>query len=427
MGLPRINSARTSALWVDENAGHDIIRLLVLVVLLHLYLPDGADYLRAYRRYRSRASQFFDDCVDGGMKPVKNQFQFRLNLLLAGRSVAHLYIDGQPGTKTTYFVSLVRGADNLWWLRHRKIRLAPTALARDGVFASWRNPPPHPDVVCIQEPLLDRVITGGVSCAAFAEEANQVYEVARQLTQVCAVCQLLGCLHRNEIVTWHEPGRVVLRADMAGNPWTQPYGFAQIAVSPYARHGSIKARINVLACASDVGLYTEQTPRSIQPAIRGVSEYEGNPNEPTEKTLLAELLLSRLLPVVGVVDAAGMVNLFALHYDQSQQKGVVGQLSAGRSLHASTGLPLIRCTDQRSRQVWIPNRPLLSILRELLDDPTPSEQAKLDRWYAITRVFGFLGVVNSSRLPGYFDQWGVPLPEDAERNISDKEAAIGGT
>jgi len=425
MGVPRIKSARASSLWVNTPAYQDTVRLLLLSVLLRLYLPDGADFIRGYRRYRSRASQFFDDCVSGAVQPVKNEFQARLDALLPGQSSAHLYVDRVPGTKAVYFASLLRGKDGLWRLRHRKIRLAPETLARDGVFASWNNPAPHPDVVCAQTPLLDRVVTGGLSCEVFAEEVNSVFEVARQLTQVCAVCEMVGCLHRYEIITWHEPGRVVLRADMTGNPWTRPYGFTGVTVRPYARPGSVKARVTVWACASDAGLYTVQSPRSIQPTIKGVTEYGGSPYGPAEKLLLSELLLSRLIPVAGAVDPEGRVNLFGLHYDIDQQRGVVGQIAAGRSLRASAGLPLIRPAHQAKRQlVWVPNSALLSILRELVYDPSPDEDSRLDRWYALMRAFRSFGVRDMADLPDYFALRGLPLPNGASEHVAALTAAV---
>lgn len=426
MGFPRISSARDSALWVSEAATQDVTRLLMLIILLRLYLPDGTDFVQVYRRYRSRASQFFDDCVSGKVTPVRNKLQAILDATMVGQSVAHLYIRGEPGSKASYFVSLFRAESGMWRLRHRKIRLAPEPLVRDGIFASWSNDLRHPDVVCAQMPRLERVITGGLACATFAEEANGIYEVGRQLTQICAVCQVFGCLPRNEIVTWHEPGRVVLRADMGGNPWTQPYEFKRVACNPYAWAGTTKARVIVHARASDAGLYTVQPIRSLQATFKGVSGYAGRPHEPTEKLLLGELLLSRLIPLVGVDDGSGTVNLFGLHYDLNKQQGVIGQMAAGRSQRSVEGLPRVRLEIRQSRRIWIPNPALLSILRDLLYDPSPDEEARLDRWYALTRVFGYFGIPNAMRLTDYFSCHNTPLPDGAENHIKVLEAALKG-
>jgi len=292
--------------------------------------------------------------VRDDVQPCANAAQAELARLLPAGQVAHLYVGcwGEDDAShyvslcwdeddASHYVSLIRGADGLFRLRHRKIRVAPKNLARDGVFASWGKITPRPDIACGLTPTWDRVLTGGKATRDFIGEAATVYEVRRQLSHCAMVCELFGCLHRGELVTWHDPGRAVLRVDAAeGDGWTAPYGFTGLAVRPYAQPGTQKMRVTVWACASDAGLYAAQSPRCVLASVKGVTEHR--PGSRAEGRLLSELLLSRLLPFVDVAGEDGKVGLVGLHYDMARQQGVLGGFMAGRSLRSCGGLPMVK-------------------------------------------------------------------------------------
>ncbi len=341
MPAPKITLPRTSHLRVDTAAAKDTPRLLLLAALLALYCPDDADRLALYRRHRGNATLFFDTCVSGDIQPCANAAQAELARLLPAGQVAHLYVGCWDDADATHYVSLIRGADGLFRLRHRKIRVAPQNLARDGVFASWGKITPRPDIACGLTLAWDRVLTGGRATRDFIGEAATVYEVRRQLSHCAMVCELFGCLHRGELVTWHDPGRAVLRVDAAeGDGWTAPYGFTGLTVRPYAQPGTQKMRVTVWACASDAGLYAAQSPRCVLASVKGVAEHR--PGSRAEGRLLSELLLSRLLPFVDVAGEDGKVGLVGLHYDMARQQGVLGGFMAGRSLRSCGGLPMVK-------------------------------------------------------------------------------------
>lgn len=416
MAAPRIILARNSALRVDTASVKDTPRLLLLIALLRLYCRDGADAIGLYRQYRNQASLFFNACARGDIQPSANKMQAELARLIPAGQVAHLYIGCWGDAEATHYVSLIRGDDGLFRLRHRKIRVAPQHLARDGVFVSWGEITPRPDIACGLTPALDRVLTGGRATRDFVAEAATVYEVRRQLTHCAMLCQLFGCLHRDELVTWHDPGRAVLRVDAAaGDGWTRPYGFTGGAVRPYAQPGTQKMRVTVRACASDAGLYAIQSPRCVMATVKGVAEYR--PAGRAEGRLLAELLLSRLVPFVGVV-GEGRVSLVGLHYDATRQQGVLGGLMSGRSLRSCDGLPMVKAADGEEGRLWLPNAALLTILRGLIYDETPDAEARVERWYALTRVLRCFGVSAPADYPDYFARCGLPLPAGGDGHIA---------
>ena len=428
MPAPRIILARDSPLRVDTASAKDRPRLLLLIALLRLYCRDQADLISLYRRYRNQASLFFDACVRGDVQPCANETQAELSRLLPGSQNAHLYIGCWDDREATHYVSLILGVDGLFRLRHRKIRIAPQQLARDGAFVSWGEITPHPDIACARTPTLDRVLTGGKATRDFLAEAQGVYETRRQLSHCAMLCELFGCLHRKQLVTWHEPGRAVLTVDTAaGDGWTRPYDFAGGAVRPYAQPGTQKNRVTVWACASDAGLYVSQSPRSVQATVKGVDEYQ--PSDRTEARLLSELVFARLLPFLGVVGPEGRVNVVGLHYDVERQRGIIGEFLRGRSLRSCEGLPMVKASESRPgdpqvyRRVWLPNAALLTILRDLIHDPTPDEAARLERWYALTRVFHFFGLSEPADYPNYFSRCGLPLPTGADDHIAGLAAA----
>ena len=422
MAVPRTTLHRNSPLWVGTVTAKNTPRLLALIAVNCLYSQEGTDPAVIYRKHRANATLFFDSCVRGDIQPCRNAAQAELARLLPASQVAHLYFGCWGHDDVTHYVSLVRGVDGLFRLRHPKIRVAPKHLARDGVFASWGKITPRPDLACGLPIVWDRVLTGGRATHDFIAEATNVYEVRRQLTHCAMLCELFGCLHRDELVTWHEPGRAALRVNnQMKNGWINPYEFFGVDVRPYAQPGTQKMRVTVFACASDAGLYAAQSPRCVMASVKGLVEYQ--PQSRMEGWLLSEILLSRLLPFVGAVGANGKVSLLGLHYDVGHQKGIIGEFISGRLLRHCEGIPMVKPVNRQGKQFWLPNAALLTVLQGLIYDPTPDNAARLERWHALTRVFRAFGVSDPAEMPNYFIHCGLPLPADATDHIADLIAA----
>lgn len=425
MAAPRFRLPRASTVRVETQTRQDVARLLLLTALLCLNSRDGADLIRLYRLWRNRASAFFDACLSGEIAPITNQFQANMNALMPESRTAHLYLPGWGGAQPAYHASLIKGDDGLWRLRHRRLRRVPGVPSRDGVVIGWGDHTPSPDVAISQRPTLTRVLTGGVACKDFGAEAENNFEVRRQLSHSVIVAQLFDALHHNRLVTLHDPGKVVLQVNIGiGDGWTHPHEFTAVAVRPFAPARTQKARVTVWATANDAGLYAAQTPRCILPSIKGATEYHGNQQDQTEARLLSELLFSRLLPLAGILRPNQVVDVYGLHYDADGGRGTIARFAVGLPLQSCKGLPLIRPSEDRTRRVWLPNAPLVSILREAIYDPSPDTEARLDRWYCLTRVLRFFGVLDPNSYPDYFARHRLPLPADAEQHIAALVAAV---
>ena len=421
MAAPQFRLARTSTVRVEARTRQDVARLLLLIALLRLHCRDGADLIRLYRRWRNRASAFFDACLSGEIMPCHNQYQADMNALMPESRTAHLYLPEWGGLEPAYYASLIKDDDGLWRLRHRRLRPVPGTPARDGVAILWGDVTPSPDVAVARTPTLERVLTGGVGCADFGAEAEACFEVRRQLSHAVIVAQLFDALHHDRLVTLHDPGKVVLHVDTSiGDGWTHPHEFTTLAVRPYAPVRIRKARVTVWANAMDTSLYVPQTPRCIMPTVKDATTYQGNPNDRAEAKLLAELLLSRLLPLVGVLRQNQTVDMYGLHYDADQGRGVVAEFAVGLPLKSCKGLPLVGPSAMESgRRLWVANAALVSILREAVYDPSPDTEARIERWHSLRLVLWGLGVASPKDYQAYFAAWGLLLPDGAEQHISD--------
>ena len=420
MATPRFRLTRNSDVRVRTQTRQEVARLLLLIALLHLCSRDEVDLIRLYRQWRNRASAFFDACLSGEITPVANKLQADINALMPESKIAHLYLPAWGGSEPAYYASLIKGSDGLWRLRHRRLRPIPGTPARDGVLILWGDITPSPDVAVARTPMLERVLTGGIACTNFGAEAENNFEVRRQLSHAVIVAELFDALHHNRLVTRHDPGRILLQVNTSiGDGWVHPYAFTSLAVRPYAPTRTQKARVTVWANASEMGLYAEQTPRCVIASVKGAMAYQGNPDDRTEGKLLAEMLLSRLLPLIGVLRADQRVDIYGLHYDADKERGIIAQFGNELSLQACKGLPLVRLgAIQPMQRVWVPNAALLTVLREAIYDPTPDETARYDRWYALARILRFFGVSEPLDLPNYFAGRGLPLPDGADKHIS---------
>ena len=420
MAAPRFRLARISDMRVKTQKQQDVARLLLLIAMLHLYCRDGIDLIREYRRWRNRASAFFDACLSGEIVPAFNKFQDDLNALMPKSNTAHLYLPEWGSSEAAYYASLIRGKDGLWRLRHRRLRPVPGTPARDGVLILWGDATPSPDIVVAQTPTLERVLTGGVSCADFGSEAETCFEVRRQLSHAVIVAHIFDALHHDRLATLHNPGKVDLHVNTdIGDGWVHPYEFVTVAVRPYALARTHKARVVVWGNASDAGLYALQVPRCILPAVKGASIYQGNPKDRTEIRFLSEVLLSRLFPLVGILRLDQRVDVYGLHYDVDRKCGVVAEFAAGLPLRSCKGLPLVKPGEaQTGQRTWIPNAALLMVLRESIYDPSPDEAARMDRWYSLTRTMCYFGVTAPKDYSALFAKYNIPLTLGADHHIT---------
>ncbi len=419
MAAPRFRLTRTSTVRVETQTRQDMARLLTLIALLHLHCRDGADLIRVYRQWRNRASAFFDASLSGEIMPTANRFQADITALMPESRTAHLYLPGWGGSEPAYYASLIKGSDGLWRLRHRRLRPVPGTPARDGVLILWGNVTPSPDVAVARTPVLERVLTGGVACADFGSEAENNFEVRRQLSHAVIVAQVFDAMHHDRLVTQHDPGKVMLHVNTGvGDGWVHPHEFRTLAVRPYALASDKKARVTIWANANDKRLYAAQTPRCIMPSVKGAIPYPREPQDQMEAKLLAELLLSRLLPLIGIVRLDQTVDIYGLHYDADLGHGGVAEFATRLPLKSCKGLPLVRPgQDEQGRCVWVPNAALVAILRESVYDPTPDTEARAERWHSLCIVLRWLGVDTPQDYLTYFAEYGLPLPNGAEQHL----------
>lgn len=421
MAAPNFRLARTSTVQVEARNRQDVARLLTLIVLLHLHCRDGADLIRMYRQWRNRASAFFDACLSGEIVPVANSFQADMNALMPESRTAHLYLPEWGGSECAYYASLIKGNDGLWRLRHRRLRPVPGTPARDGVIVRWGDVTPSPDVAVARTPTLERVLTGGVAYADFGAEAENNFEVRRQLSHAVIVAQVFDALHHDRLVTQHDPGKVILHVNTGvGDGWVHPHEFQTLAVRPYAPAHDQKARVTIWANTSDEGLYAAQTPRCIMPSVKGATAYPRRPQDRAEAKLLAELLLSRLLPLVGILRPDQTVDMYGLHYNADLGRGGVAEFATRLPLRSCKGLPLARLgQDEQGRCLWVPNAALVSILRDAIYDPTPDAEARAERRHSLCVVMRWLGVNTPRDYLACFAEHGLPLPNGAEQHMKD--------
>jgi len=351
------------------------VRRILGIGVINLYYDTPDQKIEVYDENKYSMSIFFDDCVNQAIQPIETEFQRELCSLLPLALHCHLYVGLSDRDTPTHYIPLIRSSVNdLWRIRHRKIRtLAEASATREGVLLYWPQYklPPSPQSAVGVQPHLRRIYTGSTSLSTFADEAQKLYETRRQLSHATLIAHWFASFHRNTIHTFQHPsGRVTFQVSPTTDGYVHPYTFLPTKIRPSA---TTPHKVNVVINSNvDPSLCFPQMPyhRFIAPTLK-------NPrivNLPPNYMIVKELLTTGILPFVGVLDQdTNKVNFYGLHHTPPDEDHPKGQLNIAlyqenRSVRFTHKLPTLYVKKLTRGIRWIPNFALLYFFKEVLLD-----------------------------------------------------------
>ena len=405
---------------------------LLCIALIALYAPDDSDRIDLYRKHRHNMPRFLRACSDGELLPCRNKVQESFVRLCPRSTSLHLYIPVRESDKPTHYVFLVRDEESgLWRLKSPRVYelYPPKKPPRDGILAHWKTEysPVPGDIACGLPMDFRRVLTGGQGIREMVEEIQDNYELRRQLTHCAMVCELFGGMRSGRITVRDVPGKVVFRVSEPGasgdssTAFVTPWDFEPERINPYARKVE-KPSVIVWGSAAAESLCVSQKPRSIQPQVRNAEEYVFDANQKAYQ-FISDILLSRLLPFVGVTDGHGMVDILGISYNPEDQRTIIAAHAVGRRASSFGMIPQFQLYTEHG--LWSPNRIAVEILKamlfekshrveigeNLLLERSSDAEAYEERKYWLARVFKWLGANRPERYPEVFEFWGQPLSD----------------
>jgi hypothetical protein len=388
-------------------------QLYVLIVLIVLNFADNSDKVRLFGMYRKKAPAFFRDCASGDVRPCRNQAQETLSQLCPSSRMIHLYICGRKAGEPSHYIILERDTHNgLWRLRTPRVYYIDSRIRmpHSGVKAYWSGRyTPLPETACGLSLHFSRVLAGGDSIRDLALEVANSYELRRMMTHGAVVTEVFGGF-RDRLITLREsPGKVqfaMSTPDVTADPFITPFGFELVSISPYARKVTMPPVI-LWANATGEGLLVKQRPRSIQPQVKNAVEFK--PKDSEAFGLIRELILSRLVPFVGVLKPDGTADILGLSYDPESWRSFVAVYARSRRSSAFAGIPQFRYKHERG--IWIPNMRAVEVLKGLLFEESPDKEAQEARHYWLHRVFQWQGIGHHEDYPRAFEFWRQPLTD----------------
>jgi hypothetical protein len=409
-------SISTNSLLANQVPGRTqspIEHLYVLIVLIALNFADNSDKVRLFGLYRNKAPAFFRDCASGAVSPCRNQAQETLSELCPNSGTIHLYICGRKAAEPSHYIILERDAHSgLWCLRTPRVYSIGSRirLPHSGAKVYWSGRyTPLPEIACGLSLHFSRVLCGVDSVRDLAKEVVDSYELRRMVTHCALVSDVFGSL-KDRLVTLREsPGKVqfaMSKPDVPADPFVTPFDFELASISPYARKVT-RPPVVVWANATGEGLLVRQRPRSIQPQVKNAVEFR--PKDDKAFGLIRELILSRLVPFVGVLKSDGTTDIFGLSYDPDSERSFVAIYTRSRRPSAFAGIPQFRYKPERG--IWIPNMRAVEALKGLLFEESPDTEAQQARRYWLDRVFEWLGIGHSEDYPHAFEFWRQPLSD----------------
>ncbi len=390
------------------------VRRLMLIAVAALYAKDGWEQAELYRIHKKNSSAFFADCVDGGHVPANNRIQELVSRICPKSTHLNLYIGVHRDSEPSHYVSLVKHVDSGLW-RLRTVRLSAvrsnSRLPRDGIQAYWKTGyTPLPDVAYRFPIYFSRIVTGGSGIHEMVWEIEDSPELQLQLTHCAMVCELFGNLRDDLITVRTSPGKAVFRVhchDNVDSGFVTPYGFESVHVSPYAQSRLEKPNVIVWGNASGESLLVQQVPRSILPQIRNAKKHVFTSAD-GEEEFVSEVLLSRVLPFVGIGRGEDIVDIFGLSYNPDDRQTIVTAYAIGRRSAALTMIPTFDVIPDRIRE-WYPNHRAVEVLKcMLLELDTVSNE----RRNCILRLFEWLGVRKPEIFIRAFQWWRQPLGDE---------------
>ncbi|MEN6415834.1 MAG: hypothetical protein ABFD49_04790 [Armatimonadota bacterium] len=389
-------------------------RLLMLVAVAALYAKDKNEQLDIYRMHRKNSSAFFTACVDGSIEPFENRVQNLINRQCAKSTRLSLYIGIRRDRKPTHYMSLVKSVETgLWRLRSTKLSAVRSdkRLPRDGIQALWKTDyTPLPEIACELTIYFSRILVEGSGIYEMVSEIEDSPELQHQLSHCTMVCELFSNLRNNIMTVRCSPGKAVFRVrhhDREDSGFVTPYDFEPMQVSPYARRVE-KPNVIVWGNALSDSLRVRQIPRSIQPQIRNAQQHSFKTDD-REDEFVSDVLLSRLLPFVGITRNDGTVDVFGLSYSPDDRKTIITAYGLGRREASFTMIPSFRAAvNGNGRRV--PNYRSVEILKHMLlqlDEMTGEQR------YWLMRLFRWLGVQsNLDAFVTMFSFWCHPLSDE---------------
>jgi hypothetical protein len=390
-----------------------IEHLYVLIALIALYFADNSDRVRLFGLHRNKAPAFFKDCAFGAMLPCRNRAQETIGQLCPNSRTIHLYICGRKAGEPSHYIILERDSNSgLWRLRTPRVYYIDSRIRmpHSGVKAYWSGRyTPLPEIACGLGLHFSRVLAGGDSIRDLAHEVADSYELRRMMTHGAVVTEVFGGL-RDRLITLREsPGKVQFATsmpDVPADPFVTPFGFELVSISPYARKVT-RPPVIVWANATGEGLLVRQRPRSIQPQVKGAVDFKTKDSEAFG--LIRELILSRLVPFVGVLKPDGTADILGLSYDPESGQSYVAVYARSRRPSAFAGIPQFRYKQERG--IWIPNMRAVEVLKGLLFEVSPDKEAQEARHYWLHRVFQWQGIGHIEDYPQAFEFWRQPLTD----------------
>lgn len=409
-------SISTSSLLAGRAPGRTQSRLeqqYVLIALIALNFADNSDKVRLFGLYRNKAPTFLRDCASGAVPPCRNRAQETISQLCPNSRTIHLYICGRKAGEPSHYVILERDSHSgLWRLRTPRVYYINSRIRmpHSGVKAYWPGKYTMlPEIACGLSLHFSRVLAGGDSVRDLPLEVAESYELRRMMTQAAVVTDIFNGL-KDGLVTLRElPGKVqfaIGTPDVSADPFVTPFDFELVSISPYARKVT-RPPVIVWANATSEGLLVRQRPRSIQPQVKNAVEFK--PKDSEAFGLVRELILSRLVPFVGVMKHDGTTDFLGLSYDPDSGRSFVAMYARSRRSSAFAGIPQFRYKAERG--IWIPNVRAVEVLKGLLFEESPDAEAQEARRYWLQRVFRWQGIGHHEGYPQAFEFWRQPLTD----------------
>lgn len=404
-----------------------IEHLYVSIVLIALNFADNSDKVRLFGLYRNKAPAFFRDCASGAVRPCQNRAQETISQLCPNSRTIHLYICGRKAGEPSHYIILERDTNNgLWRLRTPRVYYidSRTRMPHSGVKAYWSGRyTPLPEIACGLNLHFSRVMAGGNSIRDLALEVANSYELRRMITHNLLVLDVFSGLKDRLITLRESPGKVqfsMSMPDVPADPLVTPFGFELVSISPYARKVT-RPPVIVWANATGEDLLVKQRPRSIQPQVKNAVEFK--PKDSEAFGLIRELILSRLVPFVGVLKPDGTTDILGLSYDPESERSFVAVYARSRRPSAFAGIPQFRYKPERG--IWIPNMRAVEVLKGLLFEESPDTEAQEARHYWLRRVFQWQGIGHSDDYPQAFEFWRQPLTDIQHASLLSRLDANG--
>jgi hypothetical protein len=150
---------------------------------------------------------------------------------------------------------------------------------------------------------------------------------------------------------------------------------------------------------------------------------EFKPTDDKAFGLIREIILSRLMPFVGVLKPDGSTDILGLSYDPDSGRSFVAIYARSRRPSAFTTIPQFRYKSERG--IWIPNMRAVEVLKGLLFEESPDTEALEARHYWLRQVFQWQGIGHSDDYPRAFEFWRQPLTDIQHASLLSRFDAYG--